>query len=104
MNMKKEKREKKVLTKVTLKTVTNGYLLDVEGEGYMYFNERTMVEGVLIHIGQERAGAMTTEEIRNLMEATKDGSVVKKLQAEVAELKKQRNELQKALKILRKEK
>lgn len=102
--MKKEKREKKVLTKVTLKTVTNGYLLDVEGEGYMYFNERTMVEGVLIHIGQERAGAMTTEEIRNLMEATKDGSVVKKLQAEVAELKKQRNELQKALKILRKEK
>ena len=93
-----------MLTKVTLKTVTNGYLLDVEGEGYMYFNERTMVEGVLIHIGQERAGAMTTEEIRNLMEATKDGSVVKKLQAEVAELKKQRNELQKALKILRKEK
>jgi tRNA U38,U39,U40 pseudouridine synthase TruA len=102
--MKKVNKEKTVLTKVTLKTVNNGYLLDVEGEGYMYFNEQTMVEGICIHIGQGRKGSMTTEQIRNLMEATKDGSIVKKLQAEVVELKKQCTELQKALKELQKEK
>ena len=96
--MKKVNKEKKVLTKVTLKTVTNGYLLDVEGKGYMYFNERTMVEGICIHIGQGRAGWMTTDDIRNLMEATKDGSIVKKLQSEVVELKAQLKDMRKALK------
>ena len=30
---------------ITLRTVKNGYLLDVEGEGYMYFNEQSLVEG-----------------------------------------------------------
>ena len=99
--MKKVNKEKKVLTKVTLKTVTNGYLLDVEGKGYMYFNERTMVEGICIHIGQGREGWMTTDDISKLVEATKDGSIVKKLQAEVVELKKQRAELRKALKEMK---
>ena len=34
-----------------------------------------------------RLGVMTKEEIKAMMKATKDGSIVKKLQAEVNELK-----------------
>ena len=55
---------------ITLRTVRNGYLLDVEGEGYMYFNEQSLLEGFCIHVGLERKVFMTRDEIRSLLRAT----------------------------------
>ncbi|MBR6016420.1 MAG: hypothetical protein IK067_04740 [Prevotella sp.] len=72
---------------VTVKTVRNGYLLLVGDEGYMYFNVQSLLEGFCIRLGLERLETMTNGEIRALLQATKDGSIAKKLQAEVTELK-----------------
>ena len=82
MNKKKEKK-----LAILLRTLTNGYMLELNNEGYMYYNAQSLIEGFCIHVGLERLGAMTKEEIQNLLKATKDGSIAKKLQAEVTELK-----------------
>ena len=85
MNKKVEKEQKKLA--ILLRTMTNGYMLEVNNEGYMYFNAQRLLEGFLVHVGLERLEAMTKEEIKEMLNALKDGSAVKKLQAEVTELK-----------------
>jgi hypothetical protein len=82
----KEQQEQQRLN-VLLRTLVNGYMLEVNNEGYMYFDAQTLVEGFLIHVGMERIDAMTKEEIKAMVNAVKEGSVAKKLQAEVTELK-----------------
>ena len=72
---------------IQLRTMTNGYMLDVNNEGYMYYSAQSLLEGFLIHVGLERLEAMTKEEIREMLDSLKDGSAEKKLQAEVTELK-----------------
>ena len=72
---------------ILLRTMTNGYMLDVNNEGYMYFNAQSLLEGFMVHVGLERLEAMTKEEIQEMLDSLKDGSAVKKLQAEVTELK-----------------
>ena len=72
---------------ILLRTMTNGYMLEVNDEGYMYFDIPSLLEGFLVHVGLERLEAMTKEEIREMLDSLKDGSAVKKLQAEVTELK-----------------
>ena len=71
---------------IQLRTMTNGYMLDVNNEGYMYYSAQSLLEGVMVHVGLERLEAMTREEIKEMLESLKDGSAVKKLQAEVTEL------------------
>ena len=72
---------------VSVKTVRNGYMLEVGDEGYMFFKVQNLLEGFCIHLGLERLEVMTKDEIHSLLQATKDGSIAKKLQAEVTELK-----------------
>ena len=91
-----------------LKTMVNGYMLEVNNEGYMYFNTQSLLEGFRIHVGMERLEAMTMEEIKEMLDSLKDGSAVKKLQAEVTELKalvddqkKQIRELKRVIKELK---
>ena len=72
---------------IMLKTMVNGYMLEVNNEGYMYFNAQSLLEGFLVHVGMERLEAMTKEEIKEMVNSIKDGSAIKKLQAEVTELK-----------------
>ena len=93
---------------ILLRTMTNGYMLDVNDEGYMYFNVQSLLEGFMVHVGLERLEAMTKEEIKEMLESLKDGSAVKKLQAEVTELKalvdeqkRQIRELKKTIKELK---
>ena len=81
-----EQKEQKKLA-ILLRTMTNGYMLEVNDEGYMYFNAQSLLEGFMVHVGLERLEAMTREEIKEMLDALKDGSAVKKLQAEVTELK-----------------
>ena len=72
---------------IMLKTMVNGYMLDVNDEGYMYYSAQSLLEGFMVHVGLERLEAMTKEEIKEMLASLKDGSAEKKLQAEVTELK-----------------
>ena len=88
MNKKVEKEQTEPMKlAILLRTMTNGYMLDVNNEGYMYYSAQSLLEGFMIHVGLERLEAMTKEEIKEMLESLKDGSAVKKLQAEVTELK-----------------
>ena len=87
---------------IQLRTMVNGYMLEVNNEGYMYFNAQSLLEGFCIHVGMERLEAMTKEEIKAMVKAVKDGSVVKKLQAEVTELKALISEQKKQIRELKK--
>ena len=74
-------------TSIEIKTKVNGYVMDLEDEGFMYYDLQSLLEGIFVHVGMKRLGALTKEENKTLLNATKDGSIVKKLQAEVNELK-----------------
>ena len=87
---------------ITLKTMVNGYMLEVNNEGYMYFNAQSLLEGFCIHVGMERLEAMTKEEIKAMVKSVKDGSIAKKLQAEVTELKALISEQKKQIRDLKK--
>ena len=87
MNKKDENKQEVKRLSILLRTMTNGYMLEVNNEGYMYFNAQSLLEGFCIHIGMERLEAMTKEEIKAMLKALKDCGAVKKLQAEVTELK-----------------
>ena len=87
MNKKVENMQEQKRLPILLRTMTNGYMLEVNNEGYMYFNAQSLLEGFCIHVGMKRLEAMTKEEIKDMLNSLKDGSAVKKLQAEVTELK-----------------
>ena len=93
MTMKKMKETKEPLTQaqkrlgVTVRTVRNGYLLEVGGEAYMYYDEEGLLEGFLLHVGLKRKGAMTKEERQRLTEALKEDGAARELQRELTELK-----------------
>ena len=85
MNKKVENKQKKLA--ILLRTMTNGYMLEVNNEGYMFFNVQSLLEGFMVHVGLKRLEAMTKEEIKEMLKSLKDGSAEKKLQVEVTELK-----------------
>ena len=88
MNKKEEMEQKEPQRlAILLRTMTNGYMLDVNNEGYMYYSAQSLLEGFMVHVGLERLEAMTKEEIKEMLDLLKDGSAEKKLQAEVTELK-----------------
>ena len=85
---------------ITLRTAMNGYLLDVDDEGYMYFDEQALLEGFCIHVGLQRRGEMTRQEIDGLLKATHDGTAERLLQREVNGLRAQVRELRREIKRL----
>lgn len=85
--MVKNEQNKQERMIISVRTKVNGYLLEVNDEGYMFFDVRKLLAGMFLHVGMERLEAMTKEEIDIMMAATKDGSLVKRLQAEVMTLK-----------------
>ena len=102
MNKKVEKEQTEPMKlAILLRTMTNGYMLDVNNEGYMYYSAQSLLEGFLVHVGLERLEAMTREEIKEMLESLKDGSAVKKLQAEVTELKSLVDEQKKQIRELK---
>ena len=109
MNKKVEKEQTEPMKlAILLRTMTNGYMLDVNNEGYMYYSAQSLLEGFMVHVGLERLEAMTREEIKEMLDLLKDGSAEKKLQAEITELKalvddqkKQIRELKRKIKELK---
>ena len=83
--------------------MVNGYSVELEREGYMYYDVQSLLEGLLVHVGMNRIGAITKEEIKTMVEAVKDGSAVKKLQAEVNDLKAVIDEQKKLIREQKKE-
>ena len=106
MAQRKEKSVEKEQPKrlaILLRTMVNGYMLEVNNEGYMYFNAQSLLEGFLVHVGMERLEAMTKEEIKEMVNSIKDGSAIKKLQAEVNDLKAAIGEQKKLIREQKKE-
>ena len=106
MNKKvKNKQEQKRLA-ILLRTTVNGYSLDVNGEGYMYFDIPSLLEGFMVRVGLERLEEMTMEEIKAMLHSLRDGSAERKLQSEVTELKalvdSQKKEIRELKKIIKK--
>ena len=100
-NQVENKQEVKRLV-ILLRTMVNGYSLDVNGEGYMYFDAQSMLEGFMVRVGLERLEEMTREEIKDMLDSLKDGSAVKKLQAEVTGLKALVDDQKKEIRNLKK--
>ena len=104
MTQTEEKKQEQERTALLVRTMVNGYSVDLEREGYMFYSVQDLLEGLFVHIGINRLGAMTKEEIKTLLDATKDGSIVKKLQAEVNELKEiiadQKKEIREQKKVI----
>ena len=108
--MKQIKEQKQELIAIRVTTLPNGYSVDLEKENFMYYSSMALLEGLFVHVGMNREGAMTKEDIKTLIEAVKDGGAVTKLQAEVnelkdtiAELRKQVREQKKVIRELSKE-
>ena len=108
MEKKKEVQEQPKRLAILLRTLVNGYLLEVNDEGYMYYDAQSLLEGFIIHMGMGRLEEMTKREIKAMLISLKDGSVVKKLQAEVnsknaliADLKKVVREQKRVIKELK---
>ena len=87
--------------RVTLRTMVNGYMLEVNDEGYMYFDDQSLLEGFCIHVGMNRLEAMTMVEIKDMLSAFRDGGIVKKLQAEITQLKVERAELKRVIREMK---
>ena len=97
MKQTEENNQKQELIAIQVKTLPNGYSLDLEKENFMYYSPMALLEGLFVHVEMNREGAMTKEEIKALIEAVKNGGAVTKLQAEVNELKDTIVELRKQI-------
>ena len=75
---------KKELKKINVITLRNGYALKVDGESYMYYNQQALVEGTLVRIGMGRLDEMTKNDLHAMVEAIKDGSIIKQLQEQIS--------------------
>ena len=100
--MEKRTEEKKpVRIPLLVRTMVNGYSVDLEREGYMFYSVQDLLEGLFVHVGLNRLEAMEKKDIKAMVEATKDGSLVKRLQAEVNELKATIDEQRKEIRSLK---
>lgn len=88
---------KKQLTKVSVQTVPNGYLLNVEGNGYMYFTLQELLDGFFIHVGLNKLNWLDRDTITDLMTACatwpKEGDAIQeaaRLTAQVEDLQQSR--------------
>ena len=82
---------------ILLRTMRNGYMLEVNDEGYLYFDAQSLLEGFIIRMGMERLEEMTKEEIKAMLQSLKDGSAIKKLQAEITSKNAQIDDLKKVI-------
>lgn len=88
---------KKQLTKVSVQTLPNGYLLNVEGNGYMYFTLQELLEGFFVHVGLHKLEWLDRDTITDLLTACatwpKEGDAIQqaaKLTAQVETLQQTR--------------
>lgn len=88
---------KKQFIKVSVQTLPNGYSLDVDGKGYMYFTIQELVEGIFVHVGLHKLDWLERDTITDLMTACatwpKEGDAIHeaaRLTAQVEDLQQSR--------------
>ena len=91
------------MVKITLRTTKNSYLLDVNDEGYEYFDVPSLIEGVITHIGLNYEDELTKRQRKALIKATADGSTERLLSAQITEMKKTLESRKNTIKLLRAE-
>jgi len=62
----KKKRER---IHIEVDTIKNGYGLKVDGDDYMYFDERGLLEGFVYHVGLHKRGTGERDKIANIVKA-----------------------------------
>ena len=89
--------------KIKVVTCANGYSLAIDNEEFMYYTAESLIEGFSIRLGLERLNTMTLGEIDRRMDATKQGSLPKRLQKEVDSLNAKVKDQKKLIAELRRE-
>ena len=89
--------------KIKVVTRQNGYSLAIDNEEFMYYTAESLIEGFSIRLGLERLNTMKISEIGRLMDATKKGSLPKRLQKEVDSLNAKVKDQKKLIAELRRE-
>ena len=73
----------KNLLNIKLRTVPNGYVLDIEKKSYMYYNLSELLDGFIYHIGLGELDEVDDETRRNIIAASvtwkENGSSAKEL-------------------------
>ena len=80
----KQRKPSEVIVKV--ETLNNGYSLDVDVKGYMYFDVVELAKGLILHAGLGRTSPTTKFGRDSMLRAIGNGSAEKKLQQEVNKL------------------
>ena len=95
---------KNKLRKITLKTLPNGYSLDVEGlhpGGFLYFNEMELLAGFITHVGLHEENPMESTKMLRILFQTIIGQeyveVADNMMQTVAELNKRCQEMERKL-------
>ena len=90
---KKMKARKPIEVKVSVMTLNNGYSLDVDGKGYLYFDVVELAKGLILHAGLGRKSPTTKFGRDALLRAIGNGSAEKRMQKESNELQKKVDQL-----------
>jgi len=79
--MAKKYKQREMAHRVKVETAPNGYSLDVDGNGYMYFTLAELVEGFFTHVGLGIVDYCDEQTMRDLMTACatwpKEGDAIK---------------------------
>jgi hypothetical protein len=79
--MAKKYKQREMTHRVKVETAPNGYSLDVDGNGYMYFTLAELVEGFFTHVGLGIVDYCDEQTMRDLMTACatwpKEGDAIK---------------------------
>lgn len=60
---------KEELKDIRVTKVSNGYTLDFDGQGYMYYNLNSLLEGIMYHVGLKELGCIDSETIQEFLAA-----------------------------------
>ena len=85
---KKFKERTPIEAMIQVETKNNGYSLEVDGKGYLYFDVVELAKGLILHAGLGRTSPTTKFGRDSLLRAIGKGSAEKKLQKEINELHK----------------
>ena len=90
---KKFKERKPIEVVIQVETKKAGYSLDVNGQGYMYFDVVELAKGLILHAGLGRKSPTTKFGRDALLRAMGNGSAERKLQQEINKLQNQVDQL-----------
>lgn len=87
------KARKPIEVTVKVETLKNGYSLEVDGKGYLYFDVVELAKGLILHAGLGRTNPTTKFGRDALLRAIGNGSAEKKMQQEINRLQNQVDQL-----------